>query len=52
MAVSITRRQGDSRAAQRSGAIPLAMSGLDILVMRHPESAALVKRAIEGLVKQ
>ncbi|MCL1599243.1 MAG: CO dehydrogenase/acetyl-CoA synthase subunit delta [Actinomycetia bacterium] len=30
-------------------AITLATSGTDILVMRHPESAALVRTAIEGL---
>ncbi len=33
-------------------AITLALSGADVLIMRHPEAAALVKRAIEGLVSQ
>jgi acetyl-CoA decarbonylase/synthase complex subunit delta len=34
---------------EATAAITLATSGADILVMRHPESAALVRTAIEGL---
>jgi acetyl-CoA decarbonylase/synthase complex subunit delta len=30
-------------------AITLAMSGADVLIMRHPESVRLVRTAIEGL---
>ncbi len=33
-------------------AITLAMGGADILVMRHPESIALVRTALEGLADQ
>ena len=34
---------------ESSTAISLAAAGADILVMRHPEAVATVKKAIEGL---
>lgn len=37
---------------EASTAISLAMSGADILVMRHPEAVSLVNRAIDGLMDQ
>jgi acetyl-CoA decarbonylase/synthase complex subunit delta len=37
---------------ESSTAITMALSGADVLVMRHPEAVRLVKTAIDGLLAQ
>ena len=64
--VAHQRGAGDRRGGAQPGATPhkrgvlweattaitLAMSGADVLVMRHPEAVAPVRKAIDGLLDQ